>query len=394
MNTKLFNLSILSSTLLLGATFSANASLVGINDSKQLYAEEQANFYLLGMTNNSILAAENSVLSIPFAAASNGKGQYTVQSDNSVVEAVVEKETLVIVVNEVEEDISVNLRVASVHNEHSTEFTVTINVLNDPTFAIDNYDASLFTSVNIGDIVVDDTQEWLDIDSEQFSLVSSGSASGPSRFLRSQLAGLPSLNHAQTPGNYNSGFGYSRASGTAGSVVNKPSNADNDPVAALALRLPDAPELSKQALFIAGQKKSQAVASLGQRQIRFEPSGNDDGQQQPLAQPRDGGDDAQIRKKIADVIVNIANPSGGEGQEENPPIGGGQQGGNEPSQPESAVLNGPQVLPVVNNDPEEDNPIEPVNNAQQQVTQIPVPASWSLMVLALAGLFWRNKKSI
>lgn len=376
MNKQKLNFSLISTILALAVTsHSASASIVNWQNSQQISPLQGANFYLLGMTNNSILAAENSVVTIPFAGASNAAGQTSIESDSEAIRATLDNNSLIVVVNEVDEDMAVNLRVV---DEQNTEYAITINVVNDPTFAIDNYDSSLFTSINIGDTVIRDTRDWLETDYQPM---------GVQHLSYGRTASLqPGFTQAlPTVGQYYSdvGNGLLRRASYSSPVVDS-TGQQGSAVAPLAFNIPDGSSISDRGLFLTGQEKAKAVSTMQHRQIRFEPKPSD---QEPMQTPTE--DDDIVRAKVNEVIGNLGNDNG---QENN-------QGGNGGNDPTSTPVSGggPAAVPVVpDNSPNPNDPVggnTPNNNGTLQPVAIPTPATWTLFGLALAGIAFTTRKS-
>lgn len=361
----------MSTIIALGVvTPSAFASIVNWHDNQNKTSEQGANFYLLGMTNNSILAAENSVVTIPFAGASNASGQASIESDSEAVQATLDNNALIVVINEVEEDTAVNLRVV---DEQSTEYAITINVVDEPTFAIDNYDSSLFTSINIGDTVIRDTREWLDTSSQPLSIqhLSYGrTASLQPGFTQP----LP------TVGQYFNDVGNRMMNQSA---IKQPiivaNGQQGSPVAPLALSVPTGSSISGQGLFLTGQEKEKAISGMQHRQIRFEPAENND---QPMQTPVDDND--ELRARVNDVFNNLDNDNGQEGNGEEQP----DSSPNTPPGPAAIP-----VVPVTNTDPNTPAGGNTPNNGVNQPVAIPTPATWALFGLALAGVAFGTRKS-
>lgn len=152
---------VLSFAALLGLSSVATANIYDFQNKATGFTSDNAHFSLLGMANNSVLAHENSMFSIPIDDLNQQGRSFEVISDNNAVTGVFNQNELFVYVNEVDEDVAVTVRVVSAANVMATEFSLTINVVNKPTLAIDTYAAPQFVSADLGGVIVGETKQWL-----------------------------------------------------------------------------------------------------------------------------------------------------------------------------------------------------------------------------------------
>ncbi|OKY27837.1 PEP-CTERM sorting domain-containing protein [Thalassotalea sp. PP2-459] len=162
MKDQLFNLQkTFSFVLFLGFSGISTANIYDFSNKVTGFNSDNAHFSLLGLANNSVLAHENTMFTIPIDDFNQHGRTFEVVSDNNAVSGVVNQNELFVYVNEVDEDVAVTVRVVNTMNIRATEFSLTINVVNKPTLAIDTYAAPQFVSADLGGVIVGETQQWL-----------------------------------------------------------------------------------------------------------------------------------------------------------------------------------------------------------------------------------------
>ncbi|MDO6427902.1 PEP-CTERM sorting domain-containing protein [Thalassotalea sp. 1_MG-2023] len=152
---------LLSVALLLGYSSFVTANIYDFQNTSTGFNSDNAHFSLLGIANNSVLAHENTMFSFPIDELNQQGRTLEVISDNNAVSGVFSENELFVYVNEVDEDVAVTVRVVNTLNVRATEFSLTINVVNKPTLAIDTYAAPQFVSAELGEVIVGETQQWL-----------------------------------------------------------------------------------------------------------------------------------------------------------------------------------------------------------------------------------------
>lgn len=115
------------------------ASLVNRLASEQESLDSPINFYLTDMTANNILVVENSVVSIPVDGQNINLADYSVVSSSDVVTVTFEQQEMILTIGDVQDDTSVSLSLVNTQQTNNSNFDITLSVINEPTFALDNY---------------------------------------------------------------------------------------------------------------------------------------------------------------------------------------------------------------------------------------------------------------
>ncbi len=325
----------------------AFANIYDLQNNLASFSPDNAHFSLLGFSNNNVLAHENSMISFPVGELNQRGMQLEVISDNNAVSGVLSQNELLVYINEVDEDIAVTVRVVNVANVMETSLSFTINVVNKPTLAIDNFGTTQFASNNIADVIVGDTQRFL------------------------------------------SGFSGGSFTGNFGHSLVKVSNAPLVDMGAFKNSAPNVHQTSfgvpigqSTPMFYQTSKIAPSFASVKAISTSFTQTQNTSFV--PSALIALGQEKAkEIAKRSAELIVNN-NASSPQQTEESPSIDQPTKNEVEVGNDEKSPQQAQDDLLVFN----------PVNNEQPAAVKIPEPNSFVLMLLALiTGVsVWRFKK--
>ncbi|WP_448548493.1 PEP-CTERM sorting domain-containing protein [Thalassotalea fusca] len=374
---------LVTSAIVLSTLFAtqANASLVTSSKHEQ-NSDERLSYYLSGMENNNILAAENSVLNIPIDLNHQFNSNYVVYSDNDTISGQVKNNVLTLNIEEVSKDTTVSVSLVSDDESRKTAFSLVVNVLDQPTFAMPNYaialneDAELSSALSGASILnIDNGGIYSNGSIDEFSPFSQKSSSSYATASRSNgkdnasgyIAYAGSKMPALTPDMFSIEMYLPSSNGDMSN------NQLNDP---------------KEAIIAAFKK----VAAQHQRNNAptITVAGSPPPQGAEEGNDNTNGSDEQNNEQVAqqeNTSPNTHNAGDPEGTEPNSPTGDDNEEftANNDGDSENEGENSPFVTPTPANENAE------LIVAQTTVTEIPEPATSAIFALALAGLVTRQK---